>query len=172
MVERAVVDDLVDEALCSQLASPSSVLAALARAGRRGRRGIGSLLGALEAWSPTIVPGSPAEVRLLRRLVELGLDPHDLVPQYELRDENGVLVARFDVGLPRYLAALEYDTDRWHGPRRFAADEARHDAAVREAWRVFHVAKPDLLPSSTRLAEVVALVRSPRGSTSGARKAG
>ena len=70
LVERARLEGFVDDALCAAVASPPSVRAAADRAGRRGRAGMAALDGVLDIWTEDIRPGSPAEMRLLRRLVE------------------------------------------------------------------------------------------------------
>lgn len=156
IVERARLEQFVDDALCSGIASGDSVANAVERAGARGRPGVAVLRRVLSVWTGDISPGSPAEARLLRRLAALGL--HDAVPQCEVFDEAGRFVARLDVGVPTVRFGFEYDSDRWHSPRRWAHDEARYARLGALGWRVEPVAKPDLLPSSTRLAELVSAV--------------
>jgi hypothetical protein len=153
-VERSRLESFVDDALCSSVASPESVVAALERGGRRGRAGIGALTGVLDVWTEDIEPGSPAEMRLLRRL--LGLGATDVVTQHEVCDEGGRFVARLDVALPERRHGFEYDSDRWHNPRRWLRDEPRYARLAALGWRIDPVCKLDLLASSTRIADLVA----------------
>lgn len=153
LVERAAFEDFVDDALCSGVASAASVLAAAQRAGRRGRPGMAMLDDVLAVWTEDIEPGSPAEVRLLRRLEIAGAV--GLVTQHEVHDESGAFVARLDVAVPDRLHGFEYDSDLHHNPRRWGRDEPRYDRLKALGWRVDPVCKLDLLPSSTRLAELL-----------------
>ena len=148
--------DLVDAALCDGLASATSVLAALDRMGRT-VRGAGAVRHALAVWTEGIEPGSPAEVRFLRRLVEWGVT--DAVAQYEIVDGAGRFVARVDAASPSLRVVFEYDGDRWHGPRRWASDEGRQRGIEGEGWTVLRVTKLDLLPSSTRVPDALARIR-------------
>lgn len=72
-----------------------------------------------------------------------------------MRDEAGCFVARLDLAVPSRRQGFEYDSDRFHTPRRWARDEARYARLRALGWRVDAVSKIDLLPSSTRLAEIV-----------------
>lgn len=154
LIERARLEAMVDDALCAGRASPESIGECLDRAGRKGRRGTWLLAAALEVWVEDIEPGSPAEVRFLRRLEEWGV--FDAVTQYEVRDGAGRLVGRLDVAIPGRLHGFEYDSDRYHGPRSWARDESRHGALTALGWRIDHVSKRDLLPSATRIPGLLA----------------
>ena len=147
------VDDLVDDALCRRIASPRSVLAAADRIGG-GRRGLAALRRSVAAWSDPIAPGSPAEVRLLRLLRELGVA--GLVTQYEVRDAEGRFVARLDLAVPQARRGVEYDGRRFHGPRRWDHDEQRYEALRALGWVVESVSRPDLLPGEDRLRALAA----------------
>jgi hypothetical protein len=146
LVTRSALEDLVDAALCDRLATPGSVTASLGRAGRRA--GQQTLLDVLEVWSPTIRPGSPGEIRLLRRLEEWGL-PRP-VCQHEITDGE-VFVARVDVAWPQWRVALEYDGRATHGPRRWEHDHAREERASTLGWRFGRVSKLDLMPGEDEL---------------------
>lgn len=163
IVARPELAELVDQAVCAGVASPASILAAVDRL-PEGWRGIVNVRAVLGVWSGAIEPGSPAEVRFLRRLLECGVE--GAVTQHEIRDHAGAFVARVDVAVPADRHAFEYDSDRYHGPRRFEHDERRHARLQALGWRVDHVAKQDLLPSSTRIADLLAAhartVRAPR----------
>ena len=151
-VERGRLQLFVDDALCGGAASPFSVAAAARRAGRRGRAGMGALDAELAVWTEDIEPGSAAEMRLLRRLRDLGA--LDVVSQHEIHDADG-FIARVDVAIIERQHAFEYDSDRYHNPRRWVRDEARYARLRAAGWRVDPVCKLDLLPSSTRLANLV-----------------
>jgi hypothetical protein len=153
LLDRTTLERVVDDLFCGGRASPESVLASLDRAGRRGRRGVGLLDSVLAVWVEGIEPGSAAEVRFLRRLVEWGID--DAVTQYEIRDPAGGFVARVDVASPRRRLGFEYDSDRWHNPRHWEREEARRARVLALGWRLEHANKRDLLPSATRIADIV-----------------
>jgi hypothetical protein len=148
VLDRPSLDELVDGALCGSLASPEAVLAALDRAGDH-RRGRVTLTSALDVWTAGIEPGSPGEARLLRRLGDWGLP--EPVTQYVVEDRNGVFVARVDVAWPSALVGLEYEGVRYHGPRRFDADERRYETLRELGWWVAAADKRDLLPGAVEL---------------------
>ena len=152
LVDAPTLAELVDDLLCCGGAAPTSVLRVLERAGRKGRRGSSSLQAVLETWTEGIEPGSPGEMRLLRRLQDLGLSP---VTQHVVLDDDGSFVARVDVAVVERRVAFEYDSDRWHNPPRWVRDEPRYARLAALGWCVNPVCKLDLLPSSTRLADLV-----------------
>jgi hypothetical protein len=96
-------------------------------------------------------------MRLLRRLEAAGA--RNPVTQHAVFDDDGTFVARLDVATPERLHGFEYDSDRWHNPRHWARDEPRYARLHALGWRVDAVCKLDLLPSSTRLADLVAAAR-------------
>ena len=114
----------------------------------------------LKTWTDDLAPDSPAEARFLRRLLDWGAT--GVVTQHEVRDHLGGFVARVDAAIPELMQAFEYDSDRFHNPRRYAADERRHDRLVALGWAVAHVSKRDLLPSNTRIPELLAARRAVR----------
>lgn len=152
-VERSRLEAFVDDAFCANVATPGSVGGALDRAGRRGRLGAGSLVAVVDVWTRKIEPGSPAEMRLVRRLDSLGAI---VETQHEVFDGDGVFVARLDAAIPERKIGLEYDSDRFHNPRHWARDEPRYARLKALGWSVHDVSKLDLLPSSTRLADLIA----------------
>jgi hypothetical protein len=142
--------DLVDTAFCSKACHPAVIPATIDRAqDGRGRKGVAALRAAIEVWSPGIVPGSPAEVRLLRRIVEAGLEHPER--QVEINDTAGDFIGRIDLGWRRLRAGFEYDSDRHHNPRDWGRDESRQVRYRHAGWEVRRVGKHDLLPSSTWL---------------------
>jgi hypothetical protein len=150
--------DLVDAAFCEGSSHRNVVLGAIDRAQvSGGRPGVASLRRALEAWSPGIVPGSPAEMRLLRQIAELGVEP----PQRQLRihDAEGRGIGRVDAGWPTRRIGLEYDSDRHHGPRAWRRDEGRQVAYAAAGWIVHRVDKHDLRAGNPRLVRLLEEVR-------------
>jgi hypothetical protein len=106
-----------------------------------------------EVWSPQVTPGSPAELRALRLLTELGVE--GLVAQHEVFDDVGSFVARLDLAAPTRRLGFEYDGVRYHGPRRWAHDEARYARLRALGWTVASLDKLDLLPGEPRLRRLV-----------------
>jgi hypothetical protein len=156
LVDRMWLEDMVDQGIDAGRITPTSVLAALERAGAV--RGAAAVRAVVSTRTEDLRPESPAEARFVRRLLEWGAE--DVVTQFELRDDCGDFVARFDVAQPSMKQAWEYDSDRFHNPRRFGADERRHERASALGWRVDHVSRVDLLPSATRIPTILAAARS------------
>jgi hypothetical protein len=152
------LEHAVDSALDAGQTSVRSIEAAIGRAqAGRGRPGVAALRRALAAWTDPIRPGSPAEARLLRHLRDWGiLDP---VRQHELRDADGVVVARIDVAWPSARVGLEYDGRGPHGPRRVEPDEHRHAAVEALGWTLHHASRADLQPGDRRLRDLLAELR-------------
>jgi hypothetical protein len=114
--------------------------------GRHGRAGLWS---ALDDWREEIRPGSPAEMRLRRQLVQWGFpEPEHQVP---IEDEDGIVIARADLGWIRVKVGFEYDSDDFHGPDRWAADERRHQKIERLGWTLLHADALDLRARSRDL---------------------
>jgi hypothetical protein len=152
VLDRANLAEVVDAALCRRLATRDSVLASLARAGK-GQRGRQLLREVLEVWTPSIEPGSPAEMRLVRLLGELGVDDVEL--QHEVCDGDGTFVARLDLAWPARRRALEYDGLESHNPRAWERDERRYLRLRSLGWDVESVTRFDLLPGEPRLPRLV-----------------
>jgi hypothetical protein len=146
--------NLVDPALCRELADTAGLREAAARASRSpGRKGLPVLEEVLAVWTPGPLPGSPAEMRLVRRLVAWGFP----VPERQITvvDEHGVFLGRVDLGWPGRRLAVEYDGGEWHTPRQWASDEAREYAIEQLRWRIERVDRFDLRRSSSWLREVL-----------------
>jgi Protein of unknown function (DUF559) len=140
---------LVDEAFCRALTDPRAVRAAAARASRApGRRGLPLLEQALGIWTPGPRP-TRGEARVLRRLEEWGLPQPQR--QFKVRDRKGRFVARVDFAWPALRLILEYDGQRFHGPRQEEHDARRQEHIESLGWRVERADKRDLRPSSTSL---------------------
>jgi predicted transcriptional regulator of viral defense system len=142
--------NLVDSTFCGGLSHPAVMVAAIDRAqAGRGKKGVAAVRAAIDAWTSWIQPGSPAEMRLLRKISEAGLDPPHR--QIEIYDADQRFIGRIDLGWPDRFAGFEYDSDRWHNPRHWERDEARQLAYAAAGWDVRRVGKHDLLPSTTWL---------------------
>jgi hypothetical protein len=150
-VEREMLAALVDDVLCRELCRPSDVLGMV----RRSRWRTAGLLSVLDVWLEGLRPGSPPELRLLRRLQDWGFPTP--VRQYELRDADGQFIARLDLAWPDRRVALEYDGAQFHGPRQLAHDVAREERVRAQGWWVGRADRDDLRPSNQRLRD--ALVR-------------
>lgn len=142
--------DLVDTAFHRKLTTVGQVEAAWDHARLRpGRAGEVALREILGAWSATVQPGSAAEARLLRQIVEWGFS----VPQCQVpvTDGSGRVIARIDVGWPAHRIGIEYDGTEHHGPSQWEHDEARHNAITALGWQLIHAGSNDLMPGSTDL---------------------
>jgi hypothetical protein len=136
---------MVDDALCRRL---TTVKALVPPENAQGIRGAARLRRVLEAWAGGIEPGSPAEVRLQRQLVAWGFPKP--VRQHPVHDSHGVLLGKLDLAWPTRLIGVEYDSDRWHNPRRWSHDENRHAAVVRMGWVLLHADKADVRAGERR----------------------
>ena len=93
-------------------------------------------------------------MRLLRRIAEARFEPPER--QIEIFDADGGFIGRIDLGWRHRHAGLEYDSDLHHNPRVWARDELRHHRYLAAGWDVRRVRKYDLLPSATRLDDLLA----------------
>lgn len=144
--------DLVDTAIVAGKTTVAAITGARDRAGRApGRPGTARLGRVLEAWAGDITPGSPAELRLIRQLREWGFP--EPVCQHVVRSADGGAIGRLDVAWPSRRVGLEYDSPRWHGPRRWQSDEDRHGALRAVGWTLLRADKLDLLPGRDHLRE-------------------
>lgn len=139
--------DMVDTALCREITSPHEVHAAMARATRGpGRLGTARLRQVLEVWTPGPLPGSPAEMRLIRRLVEWGYPMP--ARQHEVRGPAGFR-ALMDISWPERLVGVEYDGAEAHGPRQRPADRHREEQLRLLGWEIVRARKGDVRANST-----------------------
>jgi hypothetical protein len=114
----------------------------------------------LDAWSSTIKPGSPAEVRALRMLEQWGFGR--AVKQYEVRRSDGSVIGRVDLAFPEFLDGAEYDSVRWHNPRRWGRDEARYAELEAAGWHIKPIDKHDLMPGEHAWRDSFAAARARR----------
>lgn len=158
--------ELVDAARVAGRIRHGAVEAAMARASARpGRKGYAALREALAVWQPGIEHDSVAEARLCRLVVAWGFAAP--VTLHVIRDTSGRPVCEVDAAWPDDLVAVDYDSVRYHGPRRWGRDETRHAAARALGWRFVSVDKTDLMPGGqTRFRrELTALLGQPNATT-------
>jgi hypothetical protein len=136
-----LLEEAVDDLLCRRLVTLDRLerLAAPAPA----------LVAVLAAWTPGALPGSPAEMELVRLLVEAGLGPPER--QHWIAEA----AARVDLAYPDSHVAMELDSFRWHGGRRpFESDRSRGNRIVAAGWRLLRATPGDpysLVAAATRL---------------------
>jgi hypothetical protein len=134
------LNEVVDEAFFRYPTLSAAALARRHAAGTKAQKAQ-KLKAALAPWMEGAAPGSPAEMRLFRRLVESGLPAP--VRQHEIFDAAGAFVARADLAYPEAKIAIEYLGERHHGPRRTAADEVRRNAMIDVDWLPMHTTAED-----------------------------
>jgi hypothetical protein len=158
LLAREPLRELVDDLLCRRLASAPFVLEVAERAAAR--KGMPLLREVLDAWSSTIRPGSPAEMRALRLLERWGFGR--AVRQHEVRRADGTLIGKLDLAFPEFQDGAEYDSVRWHNPRRWERDESRYAELRAAGWHVVAIDKHDLLPGEHAWRDAVAASRQER----------
>jgi hypothetical protein len=144
---QAGLNGLVDAAFGKGLSAYPGVMDAWRRAGRV--RGGTLLEAAVAPYSGGARPGSVRPAHVLRRIHDWGLPMPSC--EHEVRDSHGGFVARVDFIWPPWWLILEYDGDEYHGPRRWAVDDAVQRELERLGYRVERADRFDLRPSSTRL---------------------
>jgi hypothetical protein len=152
MLAAGALADLIDDALCRPLCSVASVARLLDQPGR-GVPGRAKLRTAIEPWLDGVRPRSPAEMRLVRRIVAWGFPAP--VRQHVVRSADGAHVGTLDLAWPDRLLGLEYDSLRWHNPRHAAHDLAREDRLRALGWRIERADVGDTRPSASRLRELL-----------------
>ncbi|CAN5663194.1 DUF559 domain-containing protein [soil metagenome] len=146
---------MVDQAVQRRLVLPGEIPAIWdAVRAQPGRAGEGRLRTAMEPWEGSITPDSTPEARLRRQLQQWGYPEPEL--QVPVHDESGRVIGRVDVGWSIVRIGLEYDSEEFHGPSRWASDEARHRAIEALGWRLIHVDKVDLRPGRPDLRDALA----------------
>jgi hypothetical protein len=153
LVRTVELESLVDDVFDRRLARPANVVGVIRRSlTGKGRTGVQLLRDALAPWLEGVMPGSPAEARLLRKLEDAGVPPP--LKQHPVRLPGGHEV-RLDLAWPTSMTGLEYDGRRWHGPRRLGADVSREEALRALGWWIGRVDRSDLAPSSTRVVDAL-----------------
>jgi very-short-patch-repair endonuclease len=132
----------LDDALRRRLVTLARLRWRLDEVGGMGTPGTTVLRDLMEARSPTAVPQSVFETRLLRVLRDAGLPLPTL--QHEIR-HGGRVIARVDFAYPEAKLAIEADGYQWHSGRiAFERDLARRNALTNLSWDVMHVTWSDL----------------------------
>jgi very-short-patch-repair endonuclease len=96
-----------------------------------GWRGVSQVLSVVELSEP--LTESPMETRLRLLLVVDGGLPRPIA-QYEVRDEDGILVARFDFGYPVPRVGVEFDGRVHEQTERRVADAQRYNRLIALKW--------------------------------------
>lgn len=152
----------VDAALRDGHASVPYLLRRLDEAGSQGRAGVAVLRALLDDRRGGRGHESPKEIELAALLDGGGLPR--LVRQYELRDVDGLLVARFDLADPAARVAVEYESYRHHfGRQAWRQDQARHNRATALGWLVFRATEHELSgPAAVAFSQAVHRARDER----------
>jgi hypothetical protein len=128
-------DDLeaaVDSALRDGLTTVSYLERWLPAQGRNGTAVLREIVDDRRVNKPF---GSRREAQVSRMLVAAGL-PRP-VPQHELRDDRGRVVARFDLAWPAWRVAVEFASYRHHfGRQAWRHDASRANRATAQGWRI------------------------------------
>jgi very-short-patch-repair endonuclease len=67
------------------------------------------------------------------------------VPQYEVRDDDGGLIARVDFAYPEVRLAIEVDGYAHHSSRKqWESDLARQNRLIAAGWRVLRFSSRDV----------------------------
>ncbi len=67
------------------------------------------------------------------------------IPQMQVTDNEGQLLARVDAGYPRQRVAIEYDSDQVHTePDALAHDNARRNRLIAAGWTVISARNQDI----------------------------
>jgi very-short-patch-repair endonuclease len=140
----------IDAMLVGRLITRSEVASLAAE--RPGWPGLPRLRAALRLCDPGAE--SPMESRLRLLLIAGGL-PRP-VTQFEVRDRNGLFVARLDLAYPVRRLGIEYEGDHHRGPGVFQQDLRRLNALRLCGWTVLRFAASDIYREP---AQVVAVVR-------------
>jgi predicted transcriptional regulator of viral defense system len=156
------IDLAIGTALRREVTTVSELTATLDRLARRGRAGTLKFREALERHtSDDALTESEAEHALLRLFANHGLPQP--VPQYEIRDRDGRLVARADFAYPDLKIAIEYDSYAHHvGKEALVRDSGRRNAVVALGWLPITATANDLRSGGHRLAIDVHRARSLR----------
>jgi hypothetical protein len=157
-----VLDLAIENALRRDLTSKPELELTLGRLGRRGRPGTQEFRRAVTLHlTDRALTESEGELRLLRALERLGFPTP--VPQFEIRDEDGRLVARVDFAYPDLKIAIEYDSYAHHlGTDAHDRDAARRNALLGLKWYPITATAADLRNGGHRLAIDLRLARAQR----------
>lgn len=129
---------LMDWLLTSERCTPEDFAAVTAR--MAGVPGVAKARAAIALARPGV--DSPAETHVRLQAVDAGF-PH---PDTCLRiEEDGLLLARGDLGYRRWLIWIEYDSWEWHKDRGiFASDRSRDRWVTRRGWEGMRLTDNDM----------------------------
>jgi predicted transcriptional regulator of viral defense system len=156
------IDIAIDSAIRRELTNVEQLESTLARLARRGRSGTQRLRRVLAERSPVTALTANERERLLFDM----LRRHDFpppVPQYEIRDETGNLIARPDFAYPDLKIAIEYDSVQEHtGKMALFRDSARRNSVVALGWAPIAATLVDLRQGGSALASALRRARNRR----------
>lgn len=122
----------------------------LERPGHRRRPGSGRLDRAVQELGARGLTESEAEEELFALLERSGIRPP--VPQYQLRDEFGTTVARFDGAYPELRLGVEVQSLEFHGDHdSIRRDAYRFSSVASLDWRVLPVVAKDITAAPRRV---------------------
>jgi len=149
------VEAVIHAARRNRLITYDSMLATFSRHRRRGLRGVKATRIALERWNPARrATGSERETMLLQALRGHGLP--EPVPQFEVYDRNGLLIAITDFGYPQWDAVVEYDSDQEHLDEfQIARDERRRNRISGTGKHYFVARNADLRTGGHNVCEQI-----------------
>ena len=155
----SVVEMAVDAAENRGLVTVSGLRRTLQRLGRPGRNGAGVLRRILtQQYGRPAVPESEMETMLFQVLRRHGLP--EPIPQYEVRDARGGLVARVDAAYPDLRIAIEYDSVKHHsGKHKLLADSARRNRLWAAEWLPLTATYPELRDGGARVCSAISGAR-------------
>jgi hypothetical protein len=151
-VGTGTLDLAIENALRRKLTTLPELQTTLARLARRGRKGTTKFRSLLERRTTNDpLTESEAERFVMQLLAEHGLPTP--VAQYEIRDDDGRLVARVDFAYPDLKIAIEYDSYAHHVSNdALVRDSARRNAVVALGWLPLTATANDLRNRGRRLA--------------------
>ncbi len=142
-----MLEEAVDDVLCRQLCRLDELTAPA------GRRGSVALRAVLDAWNGDALPDGVAEMRVVRRLLDVGLPQP--ARQHEIH-HRGQFVARVDLAYPDERLAIELDGFRWHAGRGpFRSDRLRRNRIEAAGWRLLETAPDDIAEVCREAAEML-----------------
>ena len=153
------VETVIQAARRKRLITFDSTLAYFERHGRRGLRGTSAVRSALERWDPgSRATESEMETLLLQILREHGCP--DPVPQFEVRNCRGELVARVDIAIPQWNITIEYDSKQEHSDEfQIERDARRRNRIIGAGYAPLVARHRDLLNGGEQLYDEIVEAR-------------
>jgi hypothetical protein len=162
VVSPTSLDLALDRALRLDLTDLEKLQRILARLGRRGRPGTQLFRRVIEDRSAATALSESERERLLFHMLRRHGFPRP-VPQYEILDETGNLVARPDFAYPDLKIAIEYESFQEHtGKVALIRDSARRNAVVALGWAPIAATAVDLRRGGDQLADALRRARNRR----------